>query len=123
LLRCCCSRFLASPAAEITYQLGSTTGVLEAGHCRKGDLRPTTRICAAVQREESRARQNRHRTCWPGCGNWASGPGLCWQLLSWLPHAAAAVQVGTIPRMAGCRITPVLVFWTFRVWHWVEFTI
>jgi hypothetical protein len=25
--------------------------------------------------------------------------------------------------MAGCRITPVLVFWTFRVRMWVKFTI
>ena len=24
--------------------------------------------------------------------------------------------------MAGCRITPVLVFWTLRVLHWVKFT-
>jgi hypothetical protein len=24
--------------------------------------------------------------------------------------------------MAGYRITPVLVFWTFRVRHWVKFT-
>jgi hypothetical protein len=28
----------------------------------------------------------------------------------------------TNPHMAGCRITPVLVFWTCRDLHWVEFT-
>jgi hypothetical protein len=33
-----------------------------------------------------------------------------------------AFKAEDVPRIAGCRITPVLGFWALRVLHWVKFT-
>jgi hypothetical protein len=39
-----------------------------------------------------------------------------------LPSTCASVYLVQSAGMAGCRITPVLVFWTGRDLHWVKFT-